>query len=55
MTPANTSLTPEQSRQLYYYLRLTRSLEEMLARLYRQGKVYGGLYSSLGQEAISVG
>lgn len=40
---------------MYYYLRLTRSLEEMLARLYRQNKVFGGLYSSLGQEAVSVG
>jgi TPP-dependent pyruvate/acetoin dehydrogenase alpha subunit len=55
MTTATAPLTPEQARQLYYYLRLTRSLEEMLSRLYRQGKVFGGLYSSLGQEAISVG
>jgi TPP-dependent pyruvate/acetoin dehydrogenase alpha subunit len=51
----NVSLTPEQAQEMYYYLRLTRSLEEMLARLYRQNKVFGGLYSSLGQEAVSVG
>src|SRR4051794_906461 len=48
-------LTGSQAQELYYYLRLTRSLEEMLARLYRQNKVFGGLYSSLGQEAVSVG
>jgi pyruvate dehydrogenase E1 component alpha subunit/2-oxoisovalerate dehydrogenase E1 component alpha subunit len=50
-----TALTREQAQEMYYYLRLTRSLEEMLARLYRQNKVFGGLYSSLGQEAVSIG
>jgi TPP-dependent pyruvate/acetoin dehydrogenase alpha subunit len=48
-------LTRDQAQELYYHLRLTRSLEELLARLYRQNKVFGGLYSSLGQEAVSVG
>jgi TPP-dependent pyruvate/acetoin dehydrogenase alpha subunit len=55
MTPPNPSLAPDQAQTLYYYLRLTRSLENMLGRLYRQDKVFGGLYSSLGQEAVSVG
>ncbi len=40
---------------LYYFMRLTRSLEERLVNLYRQGKVIGGLFRSLGQEADSVG
>jgi TPP-dependent pyruvate/acetoin dehydrogenase alpha subunit len=40
---------------LYYFMRLTRSLEERLTNLYRQGKVIGGLFRSLGQEADSVG
>jgi pyruvate dehydrogenase E1 component alpha subunit/2-oxoisovalerate dehydrogenase E1 component alpha subunit len=40
--------------EIYYYLRLTRSLEVRLVNLYRQGKVIGGLYSSLGQEGESV-
>lgn len=40
---------------LYYYLRLNRRVDEQLVNLYRQGKVVGGVYSSLGQEAISVG
>ena len=47
-------LTREQLREIYYYLRLTRSLEERLVNLYRQGKVIGGLYRSLGQEGESV-
>ena len=48
-------LTKEQSLELYYYMRLNRSLEELLVRLFRQNKVVGGLYGSLGQEATSVG
>jgi len=36
-------------------MRLTRSLEERLVALHRQGKVVGGLFRSLGQEADSVG
>src|SRR5205085_459215 len=41
--------------ELYYYMRLTRTLEERLVALYRQTKVVGGLFRSLGQEADSVG
>jgi pyruvate dehydrogenase E1 component alpha subunit/2-oxoisovalerate dehydrogenase E1 component alpha subunit len=40
---------------LYYYMRLTRSLEERLVNLHRQTKVIGGLFRSLGQEADAVG
>lgn len=36
-------------------MKLTRRLEEKLVGLYKEGKIQGGLYSSLGQEAISVG
>jgi len=49
------SLSKEQKLQLYYYMRLTRSLEERLVNLYRQTKVVGGLFRSLGQEADAVG
>ncbi|HQR19118.1 MAG TPA: thiamine pyrophosphate-dependent dehydrogenase E1 component subunit alpha [Gemmatimonadales bacterium] len=45
----------EQLHEMYYYMRLTRSLEERLTNLYRQTKVIGGLFRSLGQEADSVG
>ncbi len=48
-------LRREQLAELYYWLRLTRTLEERLSNLYRQGKVIGGLFRSLGQEADSVG
>jgi TPP-dependent pyruvate/acetoin dehydrogenase alpha subunit len=48
-------LTRDQYHDLYYYLRLNRRVDEQLTNLYRQGKVVGGVYSSLGQEAISVG
>ena len=48
-------LTPEKRIELYRFLRLNRSLEERLVLLYRQGRIVGGLYRSLGQEATSVG
>ena len=46
-----TGLPGEQLLELYYWMRLTRSLEERLVNLYRQTKVVGGLFRSLGQEA----
>ena len=49
------ALTKAQKLDLYYYMRLTRSLEERLVNLYRQTKVVGGLFRSLGQEADAVG
>jgi len=48
-------LTRAQVHELYYYMRLTRSLEERLVNLYRQTRVIGGLFRSLGQEADAVG
>jgi TPP-dependent pyruvate/acetoin dehydrogenase alpha subunit len=49
------TLTREQQLDLYYFMRLNREVEEQMARLFRQNKIVGGLYSSLGQEAIPVG
>src|SRR5215469_13137164 len=49
------TLTRDEHLELYYYMRLNRELEAQMARLFRQNKILGGLYSSLGQEAISVG
>ncbi len=43
-----------QLLELYRFLVLTRTLEERLAALYRQSKVIGGLYRSLGQEGEAV-
>ncbi len=48
-------LTREQLLDIEYYLKLTRLLEERLVALFRQAKVIGGLYRSLGQEGESVG
>ncbi|MGA8144828.1 MAG: thiamine pyrophosphate-dependent enzyme [Candidatus Acidiferrales bacterium] len=48
-------LTREQYLDLYYYMQLNRQLEDRMVRLFRQNKIVGGLYSSLGQEAVSVG
>ncbi|HEY4640779.1 MAG TPA: thiamine pyrophosphate-dependent dehydrogenase E1 component subunit alpha [Thermoanaerobaculia bacterium] len=47
-------LTRDQLLDIEYYLRLTRSLEERVVALFRQAKVIGGLYRSLGQEGESV-
>src|SRR3954454_16119402 len=47
-------LSREQLLDIAYYLRLTRTLEERLVALYRQSKVIGGLFRSLGQEGESV-
>jgi pyruvate dehydrogenase E1 component alpha subunit/2-oxoisovalerate dehydrogenase E1 component alpha subunit len=59
MPATEASPKPELSRQqyldLYYYMRLNREVEDTMTRLIRQNKIVGGLYSSLGQEAISVG
>src|SRR5258707_9504358 len=47
-------LSRDQLLDIAYYLRLTRTLEERLVALFRQAKVIGGLYRSLGQEGESV-
>src|SRR5215467_15434063 len=52
---ARAGLSRDQLLDLYYWMRLTRSLEERLVNLYRQTKVVGGLFRSLGQEADAVG
>jgi TPP-dependent pyruvate/acetoin dehydrogenase alpha subunit len=51
----NAELTRQQHLDLYYYMRLNRAVEDTMVKLFRQNKIVGGLYSSLGQEAISVG
>jgi TPP-dependent pyruvate/acetoin dehydrogenase alpha subunit len=53
-TATPTSLTRDQLHEIDYYLQLTRQLEDVLTTLYRQNKVIGGLYRSLGQEASAV-
>ena len=54
MTPTP-NLTPDQLLDLYYFMRLNRHLEDRLVTLFRQNKIVGGVYSSLGQEGVSIG
>src|SRR5688500_9026276 len=55
LKPPAADLTKTQLLELYRFMRLNRMVEERLTNLSRQGKVVGGLYRSLGQEACSVG
>jgi TPP-dependent pyruvate/acetoin dehydrogenase alpha subunit len=48
------ALTRNQRLEMYYFARLAREIEERLVILFRQSKVIGGLYRSLGQEGESV-
>src|SRR5829696_10313104 len=48
-------LSSNQLLEMYYFARLAREVEERLVILFRQSKVIGGLYRSLGQEGESVG
>lgn len=53
---AGTEAKAELSRKFLYYMALMREVEERIERrLYRQGKVLGGVYVGRGQEAIPVG
>jgi pyruvate dehydrogenase E1 component alpha subunit/2-oxoisovalerate dehydrogenase E1 component alpha subunit len=54
-TAAKRKLSRQQYLDLYYFMRLNREVEDTMTRLFRQNKIVGGLYSSLGQEAVSVG
>ena len=53
--PHADKLDRTQRLALYRHMRMTRTLEERLVALYRQTKVVGGLFRSLGQEADAVG
>lgn len=55
LPPPSSLLSKQQLLELHYWMRLTRTLEERLVALYRQTKVVGGLFRSLGQEADAVG
>src|SRR5512132_4452274 len=48
-------LTKRQQLELLYFMHLTRSLEDRLDNLFKQGKIVGGLFRSLGQEGTAVG
>src|SRR5581483_5242463 len=48
-------MSSEEDQQLYYLMKLTREFEDRVSKLHRQGKILGGVYSGMGQEAIVVG
>lgn len=59
---ASNSGTPDEAIdretkiKMLHYMRLTRTIEDRIERkLYRQGRIVGGVYVGLGQEAISIG
>src|SRR5260370_23363963 len=46
----------ELARRFLYYMKMMREMEDRIERkLYRQGKIVGGVYVGRGQEAIPVG
>lgn len=47
-------LSREDLLNVYYYMRLTRSVEDRVRRLYLQGALQGAVYSSRGQEGTAV-
>ena len=51
----STELTKTQQLDLLYHMVLTRTLEDRLENLLKLGKIAGGLFRSLGQEATAVG
>src|SRR5436305_3644965 len=52
----SSSTEGDLARKCLYYLLLMREVEDRIERkLYRQGKVLGGVYVGRGQEGIAVG
>jgi len=41
-------------REVYYWLRLTRDLDDRFRNLYRAGQILGNYFSAIGQEAVTV-
>jgi TPP-dependent pyruvate/acetoin dehydrogenase alpha subunit len=50
-----TKISSDLGRRLLYYMKLMRELENRIEKLYRQGKIVGGVFFGRGQEAISAG
>lgn len=52
---ADYELTLDQKIEVYYWMQLTRTLDDMAVALWKQGRGVGGMFSQRGHEAISVG
>ena len=48
-------LTDDQRRDLHHWMRLTRTLDDQVVAMWKQGRGLGGAFSQRGHEAISVG
>ncbi|MGB8343603.1 MAG: thiamine pyrophosphate-dependent dehydrogenase E1 component subunit alpha [Ktedonobacteraceae bacterium] len=48
-------LEQDELLQVYFFMRLTRALEDRTRTLFLQGRVVGGVYTAQGHEATSVG
>jgi len=58
VTPESQAMSIDRDTKvkMLHYMRLTRTIEDRIERkLYRQGRIVGGVYVGLGQEAISIG
>jgi len=57
--PRDSGLPPElgpgELMDMYYMMVLSRTFEERVSVLYRQGRIQAGVFSGIGQEAITVG
>lgn len=53
-TPEGKLSNPDRL-ELYYYMRLARECDNMILKLYKQGKIVGGAYTGNGNEATAVG
>lgn len=52
---ASYELNRDQKIELYYWMCLTRTMDDMAVALWKQGRGVGGMFSQRGHEAISVG
>jgi pyruvate dehydrogenase E1 component alpha subunit len=52
---ATFELDNQQKLEIYYWMRLTRTYDDMMVAYWRQGRGMGGVFSQRGHEAISVG
>ncbi|MBU3678577.1 MAG: thiamine pyrophosphate-dependent dehydrogenase E1 component subunit alpha [Candidatus Kapabacteria bacterium] len=48
-------LSSDMRQSMLRYMIMAREFDTAMLRLYRQGKAFGGVYSQLGNEAVSVG
>ena len=53
--PGPDRLSEQDHWNLYFHMRMAREIENRIIKLYRQGKIVGGVYTGTGNEATSVG